>query len=245
MESLRITQRPLGGFGTVYVPPGEGPFPAVMLLHGSEGGWSGWAPRNAVLFAAHGFVAFPFPWSLTGSVWGAGTIRDVPLDRTAEAMEAFRALPETGAKVGLWGVSRGAEQALLLASLLAEAGHSLPDALAAHAPSDIIHGAFDPEAWRAGREPEGHAWTWRGDAAQLPPGTEIAVERYPGPLFMSVGDQDSIWDHRMTLRLRDRAKAAGRNPEVLVMPGEDHAFTPEGENVLFARLFAFFRAALA
>jgi len=250
MTDLLITQRRLSTFGTVYVPAGEGPFPAVMLLHGSEGGWSGWGPRNALLFAAHGFLAFPFPWSLTGSVWMAGEIRDVPLERTAEAMEAFRAVPETGGKVGLWGVSRGGEQALLLASLLAEAGAPLPDALAAHAPSDIVNGAFDPAGWlpegdvRVRAPVEGAAWTWQGTSARIGPGTEIAVERYPGPVFMSVGDADSIWDPGKTLRLKARLEDAGRTPEVLVMPGEDHAFTPEGENLLFSRLMGFFRAAL-
>ena len=39
---LSIVRRLLPEFGTTYGPPGDGPFPAVLLLHGSEGGWSGW-----------------------------------------------------------------------------------------------------------------------------------------------------------------------------------------------------------
>ena len=57
---LKIVRRLLPDWGTTYGPPGEGPFPAVLLLHGSEGPWSGWSHRNAVILAAHGFLAFPF-----------------------------------------------------------------------------------------------------------------------------------------------------------------------------------------
>lgn len=35
--SLKIVRRLLPDFGTTYGPPGDGPFPAVMILHGSEG----------------------------------------------------------------------------------------------------------------------------------------------------------------------------------------------------------------
>lgn len=68
----------------------------------------------------------------------AGGIVDVPLDRTVDALQALREHPATG-KVGLYGVSRGAEHALLLASILAKAGStSYPDAVAVHAASDHV-----------------------------------------------------------------------------------------------------------
>ncbi|MCM5554164.1 S9 family peptidase [Pleomorphomonas sp. NRK KF1] len=133
--SLKIVRRLIPDWGTTYGPPGDGPFPAVMIFQGSEGALSGWSHRNAVLLAAHGFLAFPYGYSRGGNAWNAGSIDNVPLDRGVEALAALRAFPATGGKVALYGVSRGAEHALLLASLMARDGLAgLPDAVAAHSP---------------------------------------------------------------------------------------------------------------
>lgn len=151
--TLRIISRSLPGLGQAYSPPGEGPFPTVMVLHGSEGAWSGYSYLNAAILAAHGFLAVPFGYSMGGNAWNAGNILDVPLDRTAEALAALHALPISG-KVGLYGVSRGAEHALLCTSLMArDEVLGLPDAVAVHAPSDVICGAFIGANWRDSGDP--------------------------------------------------------------------------------------------
>ncbi|WP_233337358.1 hypothetical protein [Halomonas sp. A40-4] len=36
---LNIVQRELPDWGATYGPPVDGPFPDIMLLHGSEGAW--------------------------------------------------------------------------------------------------------------------------------------------------------------------------------------------------------------
>ena len=126
---LKIIRRSLPDWGWGYSPPGDGPFPAILLLHGSTGKWSGWTYRTAAILAAHGFLAIPFGYSNGGNSWNAGNIIDVPLDRTAEALVALRASSLSGDKIGLYGGSRGAEHALLLASLMARDGVAgLPDA---------------------------------------------------------------------------------------------------------------------
>jgi hypothetical protein len=48
---LKIVNRPLPGLGPSYGPPGEGPFPTVMVLHGSEGAWSGFSHLTAAIIA--------------------------------------------------------------------------------------------------------------------------------------------------------------------------------------------------
>lgn len=100
---LQVVNRSLSGLGQSYRPPGNGPFPTVMVLHGSEGAWSGYSYLTAAILAAHGFLAVPFGYSVGGDVWNAGDIRDVALDRTAEALAVLHALPLSG-KVGLYGV---------------------------------------------------------------------------------------------------------------------------------------------
>jgi len=245
---LRIVRRLLPDWGTTYGPPGDGPFPAIMLLHGSEGAWSGWNHRAAMLFAAHGFLAFPFGYSNGGNAWNAGNIIDVPLDRTLAALTAFRAFACAGPRVGLYGVSRGAEHALLLASLMARDGLGpLPDAIAAHSAPDVICGASDSRSWRdvgdpgwQAWDPSRRAWTWQGTSDRLLPSTPIEVERYRGPLFLSHGTADRTWSVEMTRRLVARLHAHGLAPEVLYHEGEDHLPRGPAENLQNEHLLGFF-----
>lgn len=144
----------------------------MIILHGSEGAWAGWSHAQAILFAAHGFLAVPFGYSKGGNFWNAGNIIDVVLDDTAAVLAALRRSAICGPKVGLFGASRGAEHALLVTALMVKHGvDGIPDAVAAHAPADVICGAFDAAqfrdrgdpGWRVW-DPGERAWTWRGTA---------------------------------------------------------------------------------
>lgn len=243
---LSIVERHLPQWGCVYLPTGEGPFPTLLLLHGSEGGWAGWSDRDAVRFAAHGFAAMPLRYS-GGNCWNAGDIRDVPLDRTVDALDFLRAAPFGNGRVGVFGVSRGGEHALLVASLMAEDGSRTPDAVAAHSPCDVICGAFsaaicrdsgDP-GWRPW-DPAERAWTWHGSSDDLLPTTPIVAERFEGPLFLSHGTADQVWSVECTRRLEARLVGAGRMPEVYYYEGEGHGLGEEAANLNTARLVDFF-----
>lgn len=249
---LAIVRRLIPDWGTTYGPAGDGPFPAVMLLHGSEGGYSGWSHRNAVMLAAHGFLAFPFPYSNGGNAWNAGSIIDVPLERTMEAFRALCAFAFSDAKVGMFGVSRGAEHALLVTSLMVRDGESgLPDAVAALAPPDVICGAFDARRFRDSGDPgfqewdpAERAWTWKGASECLLPTTPIAIEDYDGPLFLAHGKKDKVWSSHMTERLTARLRSVGRSPEVHLYEGQGHVPDSAGENVFNADLIGFFERTL-
>ena len=117
---LSVVRCLLSDWGTTYGPAGEGPFPSVMLLHGSEGGMSGWTHRTAAILAANGFLCYPHNYSKGGNAWNAGHIEDVEISRTAEALAALRSFATGNGKVAVYGVSRGAEHALLLSSLMAQ-----------------------------------------------------------------------------------------------------------------------------
>ncbi|WP_110688953.1 alpha/beta hydrolase family protein [Salinicola endophyticus] len=250
---LKIVRRLLPEWGTTYGPPGDGPFPTVMILHGSEGAWSGWSHRNAVLLAAHGFLAFPFGYSQGGNVWNAGSIHEVSLDRSVAALEALRGFDVSSGRVGLYGVSRGAEHALLLTSLMARDGvPGIADAVAAHSPPDCICGAFDGRTFRDVGDPgwqawdgANRAWNWRGSSEALLPTQPIDIERYSGPLLLSHGTADRVWSVAMTRRLEARLQAHGRTPEVYYYEGEDHVLSSDAENTHHTQLLDFFARHLA
>jgi acetyl esterase/lipase len=249
---LKIIRRMIPQWGTTYGPPEEGQFPAVMLLHGSEGGWSGWSHRNAALLAAEGFLAFPFSYSRGGNAWNAGSIENVPLDRSAEALAALQAFPASSGKIGLYGVSRGAEHALLLTSLMARDNlDGLPNAVAAHSPPDVVCGAFDARSWRdigdpgwRPWDPARRAWSWRGSSDELLPTTPIEIECFAGPLFLSHGTADRVWSVEMTQRLDARLRRHGRQAEVHYYEGQDHILDAAAENQHNLHLVSFFARTL-
>jgi acetyl esterase/lipase len=258
---LRIVQQAAPGLGHFYAPAGDGPFPAMLLLHGSEGalGWLG--HREAMFFAAHGWIALPLAYSVGGNFWIGGDIWNVALDETERVMGALRAHPACDGRLGVYGWSRGAEHALLATALMAQAGSPhLPDALAAHAPPDRAGGPWrnlfyrhreagepiaPPPAWgfRSDRVvPDLAAWTWRGEP--VPEGAAIPIEAYAGPVFLSVGDQDEIWPADMAARLAARMAAAGRAPQLHTYAGQPHMPDAAAWNTHFELLLDFFGRAL-
>ena len=124
----------------------------------------------------------------------------------------------------------------------------VPDALAVHAPSDVICGGFDSKAYRAVGDPgwqawdcADRAWTWRGSSDDLLPTTPIAIEAYEGPIFISHGTKDTLWSYCMSKRLAERLKAAGRKPELHLYEGQGHFLDSDGENIhhdLFLEYFS-------
>jgi dipeptidyl aminopeptidase/acylaminoacyl peptidase len=242
-----IVQHDLPHLGHAYAPPGEGPFPAVLLLHGSEGS-RGWiAHRDAAILAASGFLAYPHPYSAGDLPWIGGDIWMTPLDATETAFVRLRESPLCNGKVGVYGWSRGAEHALLVAALTAEDGSlNRPHAVAAHAPPDRVMTAWrntfarvpdepgrrTPPAewlWQSKlHDPSLSAWTWRG--SPLPGGAPLTIERFDGPIFLSVGDRDEIWPSEMTTRLDARLRSAGRLPETHIYAGQRHMPDPETWN---------------
>ena len=235
---------------SIFVPDRPKPSPAILLLHGSEGGQNGWTSVQAMTFASKGFVTLAFPYSKGGNPWHAGDILNVDLERTSDALTAIKNHEAVqGNKVGLYGVSRGAEHALLLVSLMARDGvQGLPEAVAVHAPSDTIAGAFisanwkpkDREVW----DPSLRAWRWRGTTDGLTPTTPIEIEHYQGPLFISHGEEDDVWTVECTRRLEKRLISAGRKPEIHYYRGERHGFGPDARNIQNSRLAAFFQRTL-
>jgi dienelactone hydrolase len=131
-----------------------------------------------------------------------------------------------GKPVGLWGVSRGAEQALILSTLV---GNQILAAVAVHAPNDQVVGSYDPRTDNAVPGAPA-AWTWAG--APLGPTTDgaagqrIEVEKYLGPLHLSHGEQDTLWPVSYSQAIyQTRQQLVPLVPTTLkTWPGQGHTF---------------------
>ncbi len=256
---LQIVQSEGPGGASLYAPAGDGPFPAVLLLHGSEGGLGWLAHRAAMMFAAHGFLALPMAYDRGGNFWIGGDVWNVDLDVTEQAALALCRHPLGNGRLGVYGWSRGAEHALLFACLAARDGGHAPDAVAAHAPPDTVAGpwrnlfqrdkdepAEGPPTWRFRsdrRRPGLSAWSWRGCA--LAEGEAMPIEAYAGPVFLSVGGEDELWPADMAGRLAARREAVGLPTDYRLYPGQLHMPDPAGWNTHFEQVLGFLGRHLA
>ena len=105
-------------------PEGEGPFPAIILLGGSEGGDSG-ARRKAPLFLEQGYAVLGLPYY--SPAWGnppqfpalPQAFDAIPVESAGLARDWLAARDDIRAEdIGLYGVSKGAEFVLLAGSYM-------------------------------------------------------------------------------------------------------------------------------
>ncbi|XP_029970814.1 acyl-coenzyme A thioesterase 5-like [Salarias fasciatus] len=100
--------------GVLFIPPGRGPFPALLDLYTLGGGV---AEKRSALLASRGFVV------LTVSLYGRSDIsnetRNIHLDYFEEAIKFLRAQNKVGGKgVGVISLSKSGDLALSVASFL-------------------------------------------------------------------------------------------------------------------------------
>ncbi len=221
----------------------------VLVLAGSSGRLD---LARARLLAAHGALAVALRWF--GGEGQPPGICEVPLETFTEAIDW---LVERGARrVGLVGLSRGAEAALLVACHDARV-----DTVIALAPSSVCWGYVGPDA-------DGRAhtyrssWTWRGAPAPFVPYDEswepaggdglvscralyeaslrafpeaaraaaIPVERARASLLLVAGDADALWPSAFFApELAARRKRHGRQVEVITHPDAGHRLVLPGE----------------
>ncbi|VVE76266.1 palmitoyl-CoA hydrolase [Pandoraea captiosa] len=237
-----------GLVGTLYLPPGDGPHPAVMILNGSGGGIN--EPR-AALYASHGYAAFAL-----GYFKGPGLpdyISNTPLEYFKKGMDWLRRTVRPAHDfVALSGQSRGGELVLLL-------GATFPEAVSAvigYVPSALIHSAqnaCDPAigregpTWLLGGKPLPHIWennrtaSWapfdegppphRHTKAMLtalddPDAVErarIPVEKIRGPVMLLSAEDDGSWPSSLYSRMVTQRLAAHSHPHAVEHLDFDHA----------------------
>lgn len=215
-DVARTLVREDGLYGTLFTPPGDGPFPVIVVVPGSDGG----VPEHiAALYASHGYASLalayfnaPEPGVLPP------TLTEIPLEYFGTAIRWLDARPELDiSTLTLSGTSRGGELALLLGSIYPEFRVIL-----AWVPSNYVNGGMGPDdpehdraAWTLNGEPVDFVRRWTGPAAQRDErdgvqvfainslrrlqerdafrDAEIPVERINGPILFLSGEDDLLW----------------------------------------------------
>lgn len=219
VRDLPATENGSGKIGRLFIPPGPGPYPAVVVLGGSGGGFD---LDKAAILSRHGFATLALAYFGLEPLpkW----LHRIPLEYFEGALAWLSAQPEIDAdRIAALGVSRGAELALLLASAMPQVS-----AVVAYAPShvawaaggrDKITGEVIP-VWTRGEKPVPFAPLplrgfmlrsafpvvglrrpvvfrnlFRAGLRNLPEMTQAAipVEKILGPVLLISGGDDHVW----------------------------------------------------
>ncbi len=244
-------------------PEGDGPFPAIILIGGSEGGDSS-ARRKAPLFLEQGYAVLGLPYY--SPAWGGNpqqfpdlpnAFDAIPVEKAGIAREWLAAREDVrGEDIGIYGVSKGAEFALLAGSYIDGFG-----AIAAIVPSDVVWEGWGPDT-TAG---EVSSFSWEGEPLPFVPyqgmgeafalaaqtgerarlrvphdrgrnanpnravEARIAVELIDEPVFVAGGDADNVWNSgEMAQAIAERRAEAGLPTVSLVYTDAGHALSGTG-----------------
>jgi dienelactone hydrolase len=202
---LPVRQEVTPAGDTLYLPAGPGPFPAVIVLHGSEGGTTYTAPL-ALSFARDGFAALALCYF--GCPGRPDALKDIPVEGVMAAVDYLRARADVrpGA-VALVGLSRGAELALIVGVLDPNV----------RAVVSVMGSPFvNPGQTSAGLA---NAWLYGGQQLAF---ATIPVEQINGPVLLIQGQLDKVWPVDFAYQLADRLAAQGHAYELAVYPNRGH-----------------------
>ena len=143
--------------GRLFIPPGRGPHPVVIVLSGSGGGFD---LDKAGVLSRHGFATLALAYFGIAPLptW----LHRIPLEYFEAALTWLSAQPEIDPqRVGILGVSRGAELALLLGSTFPQIR-----SIVAYAPSSVAWAASGRDKSTGEIIP---CWTLRGKSVPFAP----------------------------------------------------------------------------
>ncbi len=204
--------------------------PVVITLGGSGGGLD-W--ETAAAFAGHGYAGFALPYFGFDPL--PASLNSIPLEYFERAIAWLCRQPEIDpGRIGLYGISRGAELALLLASK-----NPLLRAVVGIVPGHVVWQGTGKAPKADGTQPAAKngarsSWTYRGEPVPFVPyamswfriWTAVRVITFRKPVrFLEL--------HHDSLRQRNAVSLAGisveqiRAPILLVSAGEDAVWPSE------------------
>src|SRR6185436_15110426 len=185
-----IPVRDNGLVGSFYEPATPGRHPAFLVLGGSGGGVPPpLGPAGGL--ASHGYSVLALAYF--GAPGLPRTLSNIPLEYFATALQWMSAQPSVDpSRVGVLGLSRGAELALLLGTI-----HRDVHAVVAYMPSNVIvRGCCDagtPVAWTLGGRAVAPAQSAPMRRSMTMDRPEIPVERINGAVLLISGRDDEVW----------------------------------------------------
>lgn len=187
--------------GLYCLPPGNGPFPAIIVLHGSDG----FKPNHRLIaerLASQGMAAFAPTWF--GGDPGRPHWDSLRPDDIPAAVAGFQQqAPVDPARTALMGFSRGGGLALII-------GAQLPGTRA-------IVNYFGLTAWTGGLAELPHLGL--NPAAPLD-----FLQNLSCPVLSFHGDQDTVVPVDNTYRLEKACRRYGVAHQHLIYPGVNHSF---------------------
>ncbi len=241
---VRVTDN--GLLANFYAGNGTGPYPAILMLGGSEGGLNPGSPRMARILAARGYAVLAL--SYFRAPGQPGKLENIPLEYFGRALAWLRTQPGVDrSRIGVIGGSKGAEAALLIATR-----HPELKAVVAAMPSSVVWAGID---WNFGHV--GSSWSENGKplpwlalgkfdfdrvgkegviamygdglkTVSQHPETVIPVERTTAPVLLICGEADRLWPScPMARQIAARAAAAG-HPKVTLLAYADAGHAVQG-----------------
>jgi uncharacterized protein len=235
---LQMQVRENGLVASYFRPSGDGTFPGIVVLGGSEGGIEG-AESLARPLAEQGYATLAV--AFFGADGVPAHLQDVPLSYFDHAFAWLKAAQGVDPRhVGIIGASKGGEAVLLVAARR----HDLA-AVVAGVPSDVAWQGINREdrtprsSWSDENGPLAYApydrtrpfttvyALYEGGRAQYGDTGEalIHVDRISAPLLLIAGENDALWPSAdMTRRIEARLAAAHfhHNLEVEIYANAGH-----------------------
>ena len=236
--------------GTLGFPDGQGPFPGVLALGGSDGGVPDYFLQ---LLVREGFACLAQAYFNTPETQAALT--EVPIERIERGLRWARSHPKVsaaGGRLAVIGGSKGGELALLVAATFPD----LVGPVVAYTPSAVVWAGIDFSQPRGSMQ---SSWCFQGRPLPFVPypggvgpsssdrgisvlpiyergldntvavdQAAIPIERARGPVLLISGEDDRMWPAaRMCAMVVDRMRRNGREGSIR------HLNFPEAGHVLF------------
>lgn len=218
-ETRIVEPREDGLVAQLFIPPCRGPHRVIIVLGGSGGGFD---LDKAAVLSRHGFATLALAYFGVPPLpqW----LHRVPLEYFGRAIAWLASQPEIHAeRIGVLGVSRGAELALLLGATFREIGP-----IVAFAPSAVAWGSGGKDKATGEIIP---CWTWRDRAvpfAPLPLSRFIVRSAVPVGLLRRPVKFRKLFGSAMRNRETvERARIPVENcrgPILLISGGDDHVW---------------------